>query len=243
MKVIVKNNHKEVSKEAADIFEMEIRNNPKTILGLATGSTPIGMYKELIKRHNEEGLDFSSVTTFNLDEYLGLDPNNPNSYRYFMNQELFNHINIPIENTHVPLGEEDKAEISCKVYDSMIQEMGGIKLQVLGIGSNGHIAFNEPGERLSANTSIVDLTNETIQDNARFFDSIDEVPKKAISMGMGSILKAEKIVLIASGENKAPAIAKLLNEPYISTYLPVSFLLAHKDVTIICDEDAYSLVK
>lgn len=243
MKVIVKGSYEEVSREAADIFEAEIRSNPSTVIGLATGSTPIGMYKELIRRFQEEGLDFSKVTSFNLDEYIGLDKDNPNSYRYFMNKELFDHINISMENTHVPSGDIEKVQDTILNYDKMILDAGGIKLQVLGVGSNGHIAFNEPDVKLNANTSLVDLTEETIKDNSRFFNSKDEVPKKAVSMGMGSILKSDKIVLIATGKNKAKVIAKLIKEPLISTQLPVSFLLAHKDVTIICDEDAYSSVK
>lgn len=243
MKIIVRKNYEEVSIEAANIFEREIRENPNTVLGMATGSTPIGMYKELIRRHKEEGLDFSGVITFNLDEYLGLYEDNENSYRYFMDNEFFNHINILKENTHVPKSDIDVLDETCSQYDDMIFKAGGVRLQVLGVGSNGHIAFNEPAERLNAYTSVVDLTEETIKDNSRFFDSMDQVPKKAVSMGMGSILKSEKIVLIATGKNKAQAIAKLIKDPYISTHLPVSFLLAHRDVTIICDEDAYSLVE
>lgn len=243
MKVIVEKNYDEMSKKASEIIALEVKNNPHAILGLATGSTPIGTYKELIRMHKEENLDFSKIKTFNLDEYVGLDGDHPNSYRYFMDEELFNHINIAKENTNVPDGKTKDLLSFCRDYDKRIEEAGGVDLQLLGIGSNGHIAFNEPADELSANTSIVKLTEETINANARFFDSIDEVPKEAISMGIGSILKAKKILLLANGKGKAEAIKKLLNSDKVSTRLPASFLYLHPDVTIIVDEDAYSLVK
>lgn len=243
MKVIVERNYDEMSKKASEIIAMEVKNNPHAILGLATGSTPIGTYKELIRMHKEENLDFSKIKTFNLDEYVGLDGDHPNSYRYFMDEELFNHVNIAKENTNVPDGKTKDLLSFCKDYDKRIEEAGGVDLQLLGIGSNGHIAFNEPADELSANTSIAKLTEETINANARFFNSIDEVPKEAISMGIGSILKAKKILLLASGKSKAEAIKKLLNSDKISTRLPASFLHLHPDVTIIVDEDAYGLMK
>ncbi len=243
MKVIVEKNYDEMSKKASEIIALEVKNNPHAILGLATGSTPIGTYKELIRMHKEENLDFSKIKTFNLDEYVGLDGDHPNSYRYFMDEELFNHINIAKENTNVPDGKTKDLLSFCRDYDKRIEEAGGVDLQLLGIGSNGHIAFNEPADELSANTSIVKLTEETINANARFFDSIDEVPKEAISMGIGGILKAKKILLLANGKGKAEAIKKLLNSDKVSTRLPASFLYLHPDVTIIVDEDAYSLVK
>lgn len=240
MKVIVEKNYDELSKRAAHILEEEIRNNPDIILGLATGSTPIGTYKELIKAYKERNLDFSKVSTFNLDEYIGLDGDHPNSYRYFMNNELFDHINIKKENTHIPNGRAQNPKDYCIEYDNDIENAGGIDIQILGIGTNGHIAFNEPAEELSAGTSIVQLTESTIRDNSRFFDSMDEVPKTAITMGIGSILKAKKIILLASGKNKAPIIQKLLEDNMVTTQLPASFLLLHPDVTIIVDEDAYN---
>lgn len=243
MKIIVEKNYDEMSKKASEIIALEVKNNPHAILGLATGSTPIGTYKELIRMHKEENLDFSKIKTFNLDEYVGLDGDHPNSYRYFMDEELFNHINIAKENTNVPDGKTKDLLSFCRDYDKRIEEAGGVDLQLLGIGSNGHIAFNEPADELSANTSIVKLTEETINANARFFDSIDEVPKEAISMGIGGILKAKKILLLANGKGKAEAIKKLLNSDKVSTRLPASFLYLHPDVTIIVDEDAYSLVK
>lgn len=243
MKVLVEKNYDEMSKKASEFIAKEVKNNPNTILGLATGSTPIGTYKELIRMHKEENLDFSNIKTFNLDEYVGLDGNHPNSYRYFMDEELFNHINIKKENTNVPDGKTEDLLGFCKDYDNRINEAGGVDLQILGIGSNGHIAFNEPAEELPSNTSIAKLTEETINANARFFDSIDEVPKVAISMGIGSILKAKKIILLANGKGKAEAIKKLLSSDKVSTRLPASFLHLHPDVTIIVDEDAYSLMK
>ena len=193
--------------------------------------------------HKEEDLDFSKIKTFNLDEYVGLGGDNPNSYRYFMDHELFDHINIKKENTNVPDGKTKDLLDFCKNYDKRIEEAGGLDLQLLGIGSNGHIAFNEPDEELSVNTSIVKLTEETIKSNARFFNSMEEVPKEALSMGIGSILKAKRIILLASGKGKQEAVKKLLMSDKVSTYLPASFLLLHPDVTIIADEDAYSLMK
>lgn len=239
MKLIVEKNYEELSKRAAEILKKEIRINPQIVLGLATGSTPMGTYKELIKAHENEGLDFSQVETFNLDEYVGLDGDHPNSYRYFMNEELFKHININLENTHIPNGKAKNLESYCKEYDKDIKEAGGIDIQILGIGTNGHIAFNEPADELSVGTSIVNLTESTIKDNSRFFDSMEEVPKTAITMGIGSILKAKKIILLASGKSKAPIMKKLLEETVVSTKLPASFLLLHPDVTIIVDEEAY----
>ncbi len=241
MKVIVEKNYDELSKRAASLLEEEIRNNPELVLGLATGSTPVGTYEELIRAHRERGLDFSKVSTFNLDEYIGLDGEHPNSYRYFMNEKLFDHININKEKTYVPNGKAQNPIDYCAEYDGDIERAGGIDIQILGIGTNGHIAFNEPADELSVGTSVVQLTKSTIEDNSRFFDSMDEVPKTAISMGIGSILKARKIILLASGKNKAPIMQKLLKENVISTKLPASLLLLHPDVTVIVDEDAYNI--
>lgn len=238
MKIIVKKDYEEVSKFVGSIFIEEIKANPEIVLGLATGSTPIGTYQEIIKAHRE-GLDLSKVKTFNLDEYLGLSVENPQSYGYFMNEQLFNHVNINKENIHLPNGMAKNMETYCKEYDEMILSSGGIDLQILGIGENGHIAFNEPAQELSAGTNIANLTENTIEVNSRFFDSIEEVPKQAITMGMGSILKAKKIILVATGKKKSPVIKSLLNDDKITTMLPVSFLLVHPDVTIVVDEDAY----
>lgn len=239
MKVIVEDNYEMVSKKAAEILKDEITKNPNIILGLATGSTPIGMYKELIHMNHSDRLDFSNVKTFNLDEYLGLDGQHPQSYRNFMNEQLFNHINIDPKNTFVPNGSAENIDEECAQYDEKIKEAGGIDVQILGIGENGHIAFNEPGEELNANTSVVDLTTSTIKANSRFFKSIDEVPKKALTMGIGSILKAKKIILLASGKNKNGVIKRLLEDEVLTTQFPASMLLCHPDVTVIVDRDAY----
>jgi glucosamine-6-phosphate deaminase len=240
MKLIIEKNYDDMSKAAANIVKDEMEKKPNIILGLATGSTPVGMYKELIRLHKETGLDFSKVTTFNLDEYVGIDEDHPNSYHYFMKDTLFDHINIHMKNTFVPNGKADEPERYCKEYDKFIEEKGGIDLQILGIGENGHIAFNEPDDELNVGTSIVNLTQSTIEANSRFFDSIDEVPKTAITMGIGSIMKAKKIILLANGKKKAKVIKKLLKADKITTKLPASMLLLHHDVTIIIDEEAYN---
>lgn len=239
MKIVVEKNYEDLSKVAANLVREEIEKNPKLVLGLATGSTPEGMYKELIRLHKEEGLDFSKVTTFNLDEYVGIEEEHPNSYHYFMKDILFNHINIDMNNTFIPDGQAENPEEYCKKYDKLIEEKGGIDLQILGIGENGHIAFNEPDEELNVGTSIVGLTESTIEANSRFFDSIDEVPKTAITMGIGSIMKAKKIILLANGKKKANAIKELLKADKITTELPASMLLLHPNLIIILDEEAY----
>lgn len=240
MKIIVEKDYESLSKKAAILVKTQIEEKKNSVLGLATGSTPVGMYNELIRMHEEEGLDFSSIITFNLDEYVGIDFDNPNSYHYFMKDTLFKHINIDMNNIFIPDGNNQHLQSYCKEYDRLIEEKGGIDLQILGIGNNGHIAFNEPDEELNMGTSIVDLTESTIQANSRFFDSIDEVPKTAITMGIGTILKAKKIILLANGKNKSYAIRKLVKGEKITTKLPASMLLLHPDVTIIVDEEAYS---
>lgn len=242
MKLFVEKSYDDLSQRASKILIEEIKKKEDIVLGLATGSTPLGIYKRLIKAHKEDGLDFSNVKTFNLDEYVGLDGNHPGSYRYYMNNELFNHINISKSNTYVPDGTATQLDEYCKEYDKLIDGNGGIDIQVLGIGTNGHIAFIEPADELVTGTSIVKLKESTIRDNSRFFDSIDEVPKTAISMGICSILKAKKIILLANGKNKANAIANILNNDTINTHIPASLLRLHPDVTIIVDEEAYSEV-
>lgn len=242
MRLIITKNYEEMSKVAAGEMAKDIRNNPKIILGLATGGTPIGMYKELIRMYNEEGLDFSKVTSINLDEYVGLEGEHDQSYRYFMNKNLFDHINIDKENTFVPNGLAKNIEEECTLYDSRIQNIGGIDLQLLGLGSNGHIGFNEPGESLSVGTHLTDLKESTIEANARFFDSIDSVPKKAITMGLGGIMKAKKIIVIASGEGKAKVIKEMMSGK-ITTEVPATMLQMHRDVLLIVDEEAAKLLK
>ena len=238
MKIIVKKDYESLSNTAANIIKEEIEKKENFLLGLATGSTPIGTYKELIRFHKEEGLDFSKVVTFNLDEYLNIPYTNSNSYHYFMEENLFKHINVPKDNIHIPDGNAEDVGKFCREYDKKIEDYGGMDLQILGIGENGHIAFNEPDDELYLGTHIAGLTESTIKANSRFFDSIDEVPKKAITMGIGSIMKSKKILLLANGEKKAPMIAELLKQEKVSTKIPASFLLLHPDVVVILDEAA-----
>lgn len=241
MKVIVTKNYDELSKVAAKEMANVVKNNPKAILGLATGGSPIGMYKELIRMNKDGEIDFSKVTTVNLDEYVGLSGDHPQSYRYFMNDNFFNHINIDKNNTYVPNGLAENIEEECKNYDEKIAKLGGTDAQLLGIGNNGHIAFNEPDEDLVAGTHLTGLTQDTIEANARFFDSIDEVPKTAITMGLGGIMKSKKIIVIASGESKAEAV-KAMVKGKINTNMPASMLQMHRDVVLIVDEAAAKLL-
>ncbi len=226
-----------VAEHAVDLIEQTIKGKPACVLGLATGSTPLKTYQEMIRRYREGRLDFSQVTTFNLDEYYGLDENHPQSYHSFMYENLFRYINIPRERIHIPSGTPQDIEAYCRHYDQRIAESGGIDLQLLGIGPNGHIGFNEPADELQAGTHLVRLTEDTIQANARFFPSIDDVPRQAITMGMKTILSARKIILLAEGEGKAMIIKKLM-ESAITTRLPASFLRLHPDVTILIDREA-----
>ncbi len=242
MKLIVTKNYEELSKIAAEEFAKVVIEKPTAVLGLATGGSPVGMYKELIAKCENKELDFSKCTSINLDEYIGLNPEHEQSYRNFMNTNLFNHINIDKAKTFVPNGLAENLEEECKNYDKKIEELGGIDVQLLGIGNNGHIAFNEPGDELSAGTHIISLTESTIEANARFFDSIDEVPRKALTMGLGGIMKAKKIILIASGEGKAEAIKGLFSGR-ITTDNPATMLQMHRDVIVIVDEAAAKLIK
>lgn len=239
MKLIVAKNYEEMSKLAAEFMAEEVKKKPEIILGLATGGTPVGMYKELIRMCDNKEVDFSKATTVNLDEYIGLSGEHNQSYRYFMNSNLFNHINIDKAKTFVPNGQAPDIEAECKSYDARIRELGGIDLQLLGLGSNGHVAFNEPDTFLTVGSHETKLTQSTIEANARFFDSMDEVPKTAITMGIGGIMQAKKILVIANGEGKADVVEKLMNGK-ITTEVPASMLQMHRDVTIIVDEAAAS---
>ncbi|MCW3490616.1 glucosamine-6-phosphate deaminase [Dethiobacter alkaliphilus] len=241
MKIIVVEDYREMSKKAADIVASQVILKNDSVLGLATGSTPEGMYSRLVELHREGTVDFSSTQSFNLDEYLGLDPEHSQSYHHYMHCHLFNHINTDPNNVHIPSGQASDMAAYCRNYDQQIAAAGGIDLQVLGIGGNGHIGFNEPDEFLSAGTHVVDLTEETVEANSRFFASRDEVPKKAVTMGMGSIMKAKKILLLASGIGKAQAI-KATVSGNVSTRVPASFLQLHRDVTLILDEEAAALL-
>ena len=241
MKLITIDNYEELSKVAARELASTIKEKPNAILGLATGGSPVGMYKELIKMYQDGELDFSKIKTVNLDEYVGLNPEHEQSYRHFMNENLFNHVNININNTIVPNGLAQDLNAECKEYDKKIEELGGIDVQLLGVGNNGHIAFNEPDKELFSGTHVITLTEDTIKANSRFFDTIDEVPKRAITMGLGEIMKAKKIVLIASGESKAEAIKGLFSGK-ITTENPASMLQMHGDVTVIVDKAAAKLI-
>ncbi len=236
MKIIVTENYSGLSRSAADIIEKLIKEKNDAVLGLATGGTPVGTYEELIKRYEEKQIDFSKVKTINLDEYIGLDGHNTQSYRYFMNDKLFNHININKANTFLPNGTSENIEEECASYDRKIDELGGIDLQILGVGTNGHIAFNEPAEALNFSTHVTSLTEATIKANARFFESMDDVPKTAITMGVGKIMQAKKIILLASGKNKADAIKGMLSGK-ITTNNPATMLQLHSDVTLIIDKE------
>ena len=241
MKVIVAENHEEVSRLAADILEETVRANPCCTLGLATGSSPVGMYRELSRRCREEGLDFSRVHSVNLDEYVGLAPTHEQSYRYFMEHNLFYGINIKKENTHVPNGLAKDVEIEGKEYDAAIAAAGGVDLQLLGIGGNGHIGFNEPTNRFIMGTHKVDLTHETIQANSRFFAKIEDVPTQAVTMGIGTIFNARSVLLVANGKAKANAIKAML-EGDVDPSCPASILKLHNKVYVVVDEDAASLL-
>ena len=225
----------EIEKEIANVFIEKVKENPNCVLGLATGSSPLGIYKNLIEACKNREVSFKNVKTFNLDEYIGLDGNHDQSYRYFMNHNLFNHIDINKDNTHVPSGFVSNDEIAA-LYDEAIKAAGGIDIQLLGLGSDGHIAFNEPGTPFDSLTHIAELTEQTITDNARFFASIEDVPTKACTMGLQSIMNAKKIVLIALGKNKVEAVRKLIHGE-IDINWPCTILKNHPDVTIYVDSD------
>ena len=239
MEVIVKNTYEEMSALAAQIIAELVRKRPNCVLGLATGSTPVGTYKELIRLHKNDGLNFSRVMTFNLDEYVGLSGDHNQSYRYFMNENLFNHINIKKSNTHVPDGMAEDIPKFCQAYERKIKQTGGIDIQLLGIGANGHIAFNEPVSSLGSRTRVKTLDEKTIQDNARFFSSIEEVPQYAITMGIGTIMDARQLILLANKENKAEAILKTVEGP-ITAIVPATIVQLHPKATIITDKAAAS---
>lgn len=242
VKVLVCKDYETLSKKAAAIIAGIVNVKPNAILGLATGSSPVGTYKELTRMYNEGTLDFSQVRTYNLDEYYPLEPTNDQSYHYFMDDNLFNHVNIDKNNVHVPDGNAEDMNEACTSYEAMLDEIGGVDMQLLGIGGNGHIGFNEPTDTFVGPTHIVELTESTIQANSRFFEKIEDVPTKAISMGVGSIMKAKKIILVANGAGKAKAIADTLEGP-ITPWVPASVLQLHHDVTIIIDEAAAADLK
>lgn len=239
MLVIIKDNYDEVSLEAAKEVASLIRKRPDCVIGFATGSTPLGLYNELIRMHRNEGLDFSKVTTFNLDEYVGIPPSHSQSYHYFMWENLFKHINVNPSNVHIPMGMAEDINVFCQWYEEKIVERGGIDLQILGIGANGHIAFNEPGSSLGSRTRIKTLKENTIKDNARFFNSTEEVPKYAITMGVGTIMEAKSLLLLANGIGKADAIKATVEGPVMAKF-PATIVQLHQFATVIVDKEAAS---
>ncbi len=238
MRVLVTPDYRTLSRQAAEIIADAVRFEPRLTLGLPTGSTPLGMYEELVRKHSDENLDFSRVKTFNLDEYIGLAPGHPSSYHTYMHLHFFDHVRIPIKHIHIPDGapgiDTDRESIR---YEQAIQQAGGIDLLVVGIGSNGHIAFNEPGSSFASRTRIVDLARETRANAGRYFASEDEVPRRAITVGIGTILESRRILLLASGSGKSDAVARALQGP-VSEDMPASALQGHSDVTAILDAAA-----
>ena len=240
MKVIVTKNYDEMSEKAAEILINVVKNNPSAVLGLATGSSPIGTYKNMIKDCKENGTSYKKVSTVNLDEYVSLNKDHDQSYAYFMRTNLFDHIDIDQTNTNLPCGVASDLQAECDRYNSVLEKLVP-DIQVLGLGSNGHIGFNEPDTPFDSVTHIVDLTENTIKDNSRLFASIDEVPRQALSMGIKNIMQAKSIIMVVSGKNKAEAVKGMVKGK-ITPALPASVLQLHPNVTIVCDEDAASLL-
>jgi glucosamine-6-phosphate deaminase len=237
MKIIEVKNYQEMSGIAAKYIIEKVQANPNLHLGLATGGTPVGIYSNLIEDHKKNGTSYSNVTTFNLDEYVGITGENPNSYRYYMDDHLFNHIDLQKSNTYVPRGNAADIQKECVDYEELMAMHGGVDLQILGIGSNGHIGFNEPGTAFSSKTHIVTLAPSTRKANARFFNSLEEVPTEAITMGISTIMKSKEILLLISGESKSEALRRLLTGGVDESF-PASVLKNHPCVTIIADKEA-----
>ena len=242
MRIIETKTYEDMSKQAANIIASVVTLKPDCMLGLATGSSPIGTYEELVKKYEAGELDFSEVTTVNLDEYKGLPKENKQSYYYFMHDNLFDKVNIKPENTHLPDGTNLDSEEEAARYEALVQSLGTVDLQLLGLGRNGHIGFNEPGDSFVEPTHCADLKESTIEANKRFFESADDVPKQAYSMGIGTIMRAKKILVVVSGEDKAQALKDTICGP-ISPKVPGTILRLHPDVTIVADEAAMSLMK
>jgi glucosamine-6-phosphate deaminase len=242
MEVIIKPDADAASKETARFFQRQLAHRPTSVLGLATGSTPLGLYRELVSLAVAGQLDLSRAITFNLDEYVGLSPDHPMSYRAYMREHLFRHVSIPVENTHVPNGLAPDVARHCTEYEDAIRAAGGIDLQLLGIGSDGHIGFNEPTSSLSSRTRLKTLTPRTIADNARFFGSEDAVPRHVITMGVGTIMDAHRVVVLATGAAKAHAIAATVEGPIMAD-VPASILQMHPNCALIIDEAAAAQLK
>ena len=240
MRIINCHTYEAMSRKAADFLAAQIKLKPNCVLGLATGTTPIGAYQGLIKKYESGSLDFSEVRTYNLDEYRGLTHEDPQSYHYFMNDQLFNHVNIDPANVHVPDGANTDADAACADYDRMVAEAGYCDLQLLGIGRNGHIGFNEPADEFSKGTHCVDLTESTIEANSRLFEKEEDVPRQAYTMGTQTIMNARCILVVANGENKAQAVRDMCFGPIVPT-CPASILQLHPNVFVVCDDAALSL--
>ncbi len=241
MRIIKTKDYEEMSRKAANIIAAQVIAKPDCVLGLATGSTPIGTYKNLVAKYEAGDLDFSEVKTVNLDEYKGLTRENDQSYYYFMHDNLFNHVNIDLANTNLPDGTKENADAECSAYEALIKSFGGADLQLLGLGHNGHIGFNEPASHFPVATHCVDLQERTIEANKRFFASIDDVPKQAYTMGIGTIMSAKKILIVVSGEDKADTVAKAFFGP-VTPEVPASILQLHADVVLVADEAALSKI-
>lgn len=241
MNIIIADTYEEMSRKAADVIADCLAKDPSCVLGLATGSTPIGLYAELVRDREAGKISFADATTFNLDEYRGLDPQHDQSYRYFMQQNLFDHVNVDVARTHVPDGSNPDADAACAAYEEAIAQAGGVDLQLLGLGHNGHIGFNEPCDCFPVDTHVVELTESTIQANSRLFDSIDEVPREAYTMGIGTIMRAAKVLVVANGEGKAQIVRDAFFGP-VTPQVPASVLQLHPDVTVIVDKEAGALL-
>ena len=237
MEVVIKRDYDQMSKAAAQLVVDVLNTKPNAVLGMATGSTPLGLYQELVRLYKAGHVDFSRVTTFNLDEYVGLPANHPQSYHYFMREHFFQHVNIPQHNINIPSGTTSNYPAFCQWYEGRIADCGGIDVQILGIGTDGHIAFNEPGSSLSSRTRLKTLSKQTIDDNARFFERRESVPVYAITMGVGTILDARRLVLVASGKTKAKAIAHAVEGP-VTSMVTASAIQLHRDATVIVDGEA-----
>ena len=242
MKIYKVKDYDEMSKKAAAILAAQVVMNPRSVLGLATGSTPVGTYEYLRKWYQQGILDFSQIRTMNLDEYRGISRDNSQSYYSFMKENLFRHVNIKEENTYIPDGEREDAEAVCRDYEALVQRAGGAELQLLGIGRNGHIGFNEPADSFEKECHCVTLAESTIEANKRFFEKVEDVPKQAYTMGIGTIMSAAKILLLGSGADKAEAVRQTICGQ-ITPQVPASILQLHPDVTIIADEEALSKVE
>lgn len=242
MKLIEATNYESMSRKAANIISAQVILYPRSVLGLATGSTPLGIYRQLIDWYNKGDVNFSEAKTVNLDEYCSLSPENPQSYHYYMNHNFFSHINVKPENIHLPNGMAQDVEAECEAYDKLISNLGGIDLQLLGLGNTGHIGFNEPNASFDKMTHRVALKEKTIHDNSRFFKSIDEVPKYAVTMGIKAIMQAKKILLVVNGTQKAEILEKVLFGP-VTPSVPASILQLHPSVTVVADAEALAKVQ